>query len=61
MEVLMLRGALDELVYLQAHYARLLNDLDGGSRTIFKNAQAWIDRMDECGEDYDDQYDMDKK
>lgn len=36
---------LEELVQLQAHYARLLNGYDGGQRTLFKNAEEWLERL----------------
>jgi hypothetical protein len=41
--------ALAELVKLQAHYAGLLNDFDGGRRVAFESAQAWLDRLAELG------------
>ena len=37
--------ALEESVKLQAHYAKLLNQYDGGERLAFENAQEWLDRM----------------
>jgi len=38
--------ALEESVKLQAHYAKLLNDFDGGRRVVFKGAEEWLDRLD---------------
>jgi hypothetical protein len=40
-----LRHALDKSVKLQSHYAKLLNDFDGGKRTPFASPEAWIDRL----------------
>jgi hypothetical protein len=42
-----LRVALDESIRLQAHYAELLNQYDGGRRIAFVNAEAWIARLRE--------------
>lgn len=42
-----LREALEESVKLQSHYAKLLNMYDGGQRIIFKDCQAWLDRLKE--------------
>jgi hypothetical protein len=42
-----MREALDELVKLQAHYARLLNQYDGGKRRAFVDANAWLARLRE--------------
>jgi hypothetical protein len=39
--------ALEESVKLQSHYAYLLNMYDGGERTLFKNADAWLKRLNE--------------
>ena len=39
--------ALERSVELQSHYANLLNQYDGGKRTIFKDGNAWIKRLDE--------------
>lgn len=36
---------LEQSIILQAHYARLLNDYDGGERIIFKDAKDWIERL----------------
>jgi hypothetical protein len=44
-EIVALRAALDEIVKLQAHYAKLLNDYDGGERIAFGGAQEWMDRL----------------
>jgi hypothetical protein len=41
------RVALDESIRLQAHYAQLLNQYDGGRRLVFVNAEAWIARLRE--------------
>lgn len=45
--VMELRIALRESVKLQAHYASLLNQWDGGQRMIFDNSEAWISRLRE--------------
>lgn len=37
--------ALEQSVKLQAHYAALLNDYDGGKRKQFASAQEWIDHL----------------
>lgn len=42
-----LRKALTESLKLQAHYAALLNDYDGGQRMTFHDADAWLARLDE--------------
>jgi len=42
-----LRAALEALVRLQAHYAGLLNQYDGGQRTEFASADDWLSRLDE--------------
>ena len=39
--------ALERLIGLQAHYARLLNQYDGGQRRAFETAQQWIARLEE--------------
>ena len=39
--------ALEELVKLQAHYARLLNAHDGGERKAFESAEQWMERLKE--------------
>ncbi len=46
---LILMIALQELVQLQSHYAKLLNQYDGGLRTAFGSAQQWLDRLGELG------------
>jgi hypothetical protein len=38
-------NALEESVKLQSHYATLLNQHDGGERTTFADAHAWIQRL----------------
>ena len=40
-----LRTALEELIKLQAHYAKLLNLWDGGQRWQFSSADEWIERL----------------
>ena len=42
-----LAAALEDLVGLQAHYAKLLNGWDGGERIAFKNAAEYLARRDE--------------
>ncbi len=37
--------ALEESLKLQAHYAMLLNQYDGGQRIIFKSVSEWLDRL----------------
>jgi hypothetical protein len=49
-EIMRLKVALDKLAGLQAHYAGLLNDFDGGQRHPFKSGQEWIDRLVETGD-----------
>ena len=39
--------AFRELVKLSSHYARLLNDYDGGCRLTFKTPEEWIGRLRE--------------
>ncbi len=45
--LLELERALEESVKLQSHYAGLLNQYDGGRRMQFKDADAWIKRLQE--------------
>lgn len=40
-----LQRALAKSVELQAHYATLLNEYDGGKRHSFRDAQEWIERL----------------
>lgn len=40
-----LTKALEESLKLQAHYAKLLNDYDGGHRLIFNTKEAWMNRL----------------
>lgn len=40
-----MRSALEQSVRLQSHYARLLNDYDGGERMQFRNAGEWLRRL----------------
>lgn len=49
LSVTQLEVALVESVKLQAHYAELLNMHDGGQRTVFRDAAAWIARLRETG------------
>jgi len=44
-----LATALAEMVKLQAHYAKLLNEYDQGERVSFPDAQTWLDRMADLG------------
>jgi hypothetical protein len=44
--IALLEHALDELVKLQAHYASLLNQYDGGERMQFASRHAWLDRLE---------------
>lgn len=39
-----LKYALEESVKLQSHYAKLLNEYDGGTRMEF-TAESWLERM----------------
>ena len=38
---------MNESVKLQAHYAKLLNMHDGGQRTVFKNTDEWLARLEQ--------------
>jgi hypothetical protein len=42
-----LKHALEESVWLQSHYAKLLNGYDGGRRLGFDSADAWLARLRE--------------
>jgi hypothetical protein len=44
-----LKGALDASLNLQRHYGKLLNQWDGGKRTLFRDADEWIARLREVG------------
>ena len=44
-EAALTRLALEESVRLQAHYAALLNQYDGGKRIVFASANEWIARL----------------
>lgn len=44
-ELRTVRTALEVSVKLQSHYARLLNEHDGGDRMFFVNAKAWLARL----------------
>lgn len=41
--------ALNESLKLQSHYARLLNQYDGGKRKTFPTVDKWIERLVEIG------------
>ena len=45
-----LRDGLKESLKLQSHYARLLNQYDGGERKGFGTIKEWLDRIDEVKE-----------
>jgi len=45
-----LRAALEQSVKLQAHYAALLNEYDGGGRMVFRDAEHWLARLRELDE-----------
>jgi hypothetical protein len=40
-----LRNALNELLNLSNHYARLLNMHDGGKRMTFNSIEEWVERL----------------
>jgi len=42
--------ALEESLVLQSHYAKLLNQYDGGERIAFDSPKAWIERLRECSQ-----------
>lgn len=42
--------ALEESIALQAHYAGLLNEYDGGKRIVFRNVYHWLDRVKSSSE-----------
>lgn len=44
-----LDAALLSSLKLQSHYARLLNQYDGGKRKGFNTVDEWIERLRECG------------
>ena len=44
-----LEVALAASVDLQAHYAKLLNQYDGGQRIAFSSVEAWVARLRETG------------
>lgn len=46
-EEMELRHALMESLRLQSHYAKLLNDYDGGKRLTFESVDAWLKRLRE--------------
>lgn len=37
--------ALEMSLTLQSHYARCLNDYDGGERMVFKTVDEWLQRL----------------
>ena len=41
--------ALRESLELQAHYALLLNQYDGGERLVFKTQAEWLNRLRKVG------------
>ena len=45
-----LGAALLSSLTLQSHYAKLLNQYDGGNRKGFHAVDKWIERLRECGE-----------
>jgi hypothetical protein len=45
-----LQDALEGSVNLQAHYAALLNQHDGGERTVFTDVKHWMARLRELDE-----------
>lgn len=48
--IVTLDAALLSSLGLQSHYARLLNQYDGGKRKRFHSVDEWIERLRECGE-----------
>jgi len=40
-----IKNALEQLISLSTHYAKLLNMYDGGKRIGFKNADEWMERV----------------
>jgi hypothetical protein len=42
-----LRAALERSVQLQSHYAKLLNEYDGGNRMQFDDADQWLARLEQ--------------
>lgn len=44
-QIVNLTKALEESLKLQAHYAELLNQYDGGHRKTFKNKEEWMNRL----------------
>lgn len=42
-------AALQHSVGLQTHYAKLLNEYDGGQRREFRTVADWIERLREIG------------
>ena len=49
-QLAVVKVALEESLKLQSHYARLLNQYDGGARIGFKNAKAWMRRLKQIQE-----------
>lgn len=48
-EINELKIALAESLKLQSHYAKLLNQYDGGQRISFDNNDEWLTRLKEIG------------
>ncbi len=46
-----LKEALEESVKLQSHYAKLLNMYDAGERIEFKDADEWLERLEDIREE----------
>lgn len=42
--------ALQKSLELQSHYAKLLNQYDGGDRKTFDSPESWIERLREVKE-----------
>ena len=41
-----LQDALTQSVVLQSHYAKLLNEHDGGKRAVFTDPKSWLERLE---------------
>ena len=48
-QIKLLESALWESLKLQSHYAKLLNQYDGGSRMTFNSVHKWITRLQNIG------------
>jgi hypothetical protein len=44
-EIEKISEALGESLNIQAHYAALLNQYDGGKRLVFRNVDEWMSRL----------------